>query len=197
MNTKLIKEVKFPRWLANVAVVEKKNGKLRVRVDFTNLSKARPKDQFNLPHIDSFIYATVGQEILTIIDASAEFQQIQTEPSYQEDTTFINSTCIYCYITMPFGLKNAGATYQSLENKMYKHQLGKIIEVYIDHIVIKSKKAENHLEDLEETFNILDPFNMKINPSKSHFGVKSSPFENDYNQNYLPDPFSIRTNWVR
>ena len=96
-------EVKFPRWLANVVVVQKKKGKWRVCVDFTNLNKACSKDPFPLPHIDSMVDATAGHEMLTFMDASSGFQQIQMEPSDQEDTAFMTPTSIYCYIAMPFG----------------------------------------------------------------------------------------------
>ena len=176
LKSDMIREVSFPKWLANVVVVEKKNGKWRVCVDYTDLNKACPKDPFPLPHIDSLVDATAGHEILTFMDASSGFQQIQMQASDQEDTAFMTPTGIYCYKAMPFGLKNAGATYQRLVNKMFKEQLGKTMEVYIDDMVVKSKKAENHLQDLEEAFSILDKFNMKLNPAKCHFGVKSGKF---------------------
>ncbi|KAD6796621.1 hypothetical protein E3N88_07517 [Mikania micrantha] len=124
LKAKMIREVKFPKWLANVVVVQKKNGKWRVCVDYTDLNKACPKDPFPLPHIDSMVDATAGHEILTFMDASAGFQQIQMEPSDQEDTAFMMPTGIYCYTAMPFGLKNAGATYQRLVNMMFKKKLG-------------------------------------------------------------------------
>ena len=176
LKTGMIREVKYPKWLANVVVVQKKNGKWRVCVDFTDLNKACPKDPFPLPHIDSMVDATVGHELLTFMDALSGFQQIQMEPSDQEDTAFMTPTGIYCYIAMPFGLRNAGATYQRLVNMMFKEQLGDTMEVYIDDMVVKSKKAEDHLKDLEVAFNILDQYNMKLNPSKCHFGVKAGKF---------------------
>ncbi|KAD4585878.1 hypothetical protein E3N88_23479 [Mikania micrantha] len=151
LKAKMIREVKFPKWLANVVVVQKKNGRCRVCVDYTDLNKACHKDPFPLPHIDSMVDATAGHEILTFMDASAGFQQIQMEPSNQEDTAFMTPTGIYCYTAMPFGLKNAGATYQRLI-------------------------TENHLRDLQESFDILDRYNMKLNPSKCHFGVRSGKF---------------------
>ncbi|KAJ0433317.1 putative nucleotidyltransferase, Ribonuclease H [Helianthus annuus] len=172
----MIREVKYPKWLANVVVVQKKNGKWRVCVDFTDLNKACPKDPFPLPHIDSMVDATAGHELLTFMDASSGFQQIQMEPSDQEDTAFMTPTGLYCYIAMPFGLRNAGATYQRLVNMMFKDQIGQTMEVYIDDMVVKSKKAEDHLRDLEEAFDILDKYNMKLNPSKCHFGVKAGKF---------------------
>uniref|UniRef100_A0A251S1L9 Putative reverse transcriptase domain-containing protein n=1 Tax=Helianthus annuus TaxID=4232 RepID=A0A251S1L9_HELAN len=135
----MIREVKYPKWLANVVVVQKKNGKWRVCVDFTDLNKACPKDPFPLPHIDSMMDATAGHELLTFMDASSGFQQIQMEPSDQEDTAFMTPTGLYCYIAMPFGLRNAGATYQRLVNMMFKDQIGKTMEVYIDDMVVKKE----------------------------------------------------------
>ena len=125
LGAKMIREVNYPRWLANVVIVKKPNGKWRVCVDFTDLNKACPKDPFPLPHIDALVDATAGHEVLTFMDASAGFQQIRMEPSDQEDTAFMTPEGIYCYIAMPFGLKNAGATYQRLVNRMFKDQLGK------------------------------------------------------------------------
>ncbi|KAJ0509715.1 putative nucleotidyltransferase, Ribonuclease H [Helianthus annuus] len=176
LKSKMIREVKFPRWLANVVVVQKKNGKWRVCVDYTDLNKACPKDPFPLPHIDSMVDATVGHEMLTFMDASSGFQQIQMEPSDQEDTAFMIPTGIYCYTAMPFGLKNAGATYQRLVNMMLKDKLGDTMEVYIDDMVVKSKKAEDHLQHIKATFDILDQYNMKLNPAKCHFGVGAGKF---------------------
>ena len=111
------------------------------------------------------IDATVGQELLTFMDASVGFQKIQMEPSDQEDTTFVTPTCIYCYTVIPFGLKNAGATYQRIVNQIFKDKLGDTKEVYIDDMVVKSKKVEDHLKDLIDAFNRLDKYNMKLNPS--------------------------------
>ncbi|KAK9073810.1 hypothetical protein SSX86_006404 [Deinandra increscens subsp. villosa] len=176
LKTKMIREVKYPKWLANVVVVQKKNGKWRVCVDYTDLNKACPKDPFPLPHIDAMVDATAGHEMLTFMDASSGFQQIQMEPCDQEHTAFMTPTGIYCYTAMPFGLRNAGATYQRLVNMMFKDQLGDTMEVYIDDMVVKSKKTEDHPRDLQTAFDILDHHNMKLNPSKCHFGVRAGKF---------------------
>jgi ribonuclease HI len=114
--------------------------------------------------------------MLTFMDASSGFQQIQMEPSDQEATAFMTPTGIYCYIAMPFGLKNAGATYQRLVNMMFKDQLGDTMEVYIDDMVVKSKQSKDHLKDLKVAFDILDKYNMKLNPAKCSFGVGAGKF---------------------
>jgi hypothetical protein len=94
----------------------------------------------------------------------------------KEKTSFIIDRGLYCYNMMPFGLKNAGATYQRLVNKMFRDQIGRKVEVYVDDMLVKSRKATNHLTDLEETFNTLRRYRMKLNPAKCAFGVSSGKF---------------------
>ena len=77
---------------------------------------------------------------------------------------------------MPFGLKNAGATYQRLVNRMFQKQIGTTMEVYIDDILEKSTTAELHIAHLSEEFQILRKYNMKLNPAKCAFGVSAEKF---------------------
>ena len=89
----------------------------------------------------------------------------------QEKTLFVTSQGLYCYKVMPFGLKNAEATYQRLVNRMFSHQIGKNVEVYVDDMLVKIKDEVNHLDDLKETFNTLRKYNMKLNPTKCVFAI--------------------------
>ena len=93
-----------------------------VCVDFTDLNKACPKDSFSLPHIDQLVEATAGHKIISFMDAFSGYNQILKHADDQEKTTFITDRGTYCYKVMPFGLKNAGATYQKLVNKMFKEK---------------------------------------------------------------------------
>ena len=77
---------------------------------------------------------------------------------------------------MSFGLKNAGTTYQRLINKMFAHQIGRNVQVYVDDMLVKSRKEDDHLDDLKETFDTLYFYNMKLNPSKCAFGVMAGNF---------------------
>ncbi|KAJ9538325.1 hypothetical protein OSB04_031058 [Centaurea solstitialis] len=129
LKTGKIREVKYPDWLANVVVVQKKNGKWRVCIDFTDLNKACPKDPFPLPHIDAMVDATAGHELLTFMDAYSGYNQILMHKDDQEKTAFMTDKGIYCYKVMPFGLKNAGSTYQRLVNRMFKDHLGRTMEI--------------------------------------------------------------------
>ena len=106
-----IREVYYPNWLANVVLVKMTNGKWRMCVDFTDLNKACPKDSFPLPRIDQLVDSTTGHKLLTFMDAFSRYNQIKMVEVEQEKTAFITSQGLYCYKVMPFGLKNAGATY--------------------------------------------------------------------------------------
>ena len=94
----------------------------------------------------------------------------------QEKTSFITSQGLYYYKVMPFGLKNAGATYQRLVNKMFSKQIGRNMEVYVDDMLVKSKEDLAHLDDLKEMFTTLKQYQMRLNPSKCVFGVASGKF---------------------
>ncbi|RVX11738.1 Transposon Ty3-I Gag-Pol polyprotein [Vitis vinifera] len=145
-----IREVSYPDWLANVVVVPKKEGKWRVCVDYTNLNNACPKDSFPLPRIDQIVDSTSGQGMLSFLDAFSGYHQIPMSPDDEEKTAFITPHGLYCYKVMPFGLKNAGATYQRLMTKIFKPLIGRSVEVYIDDIVVKSKTREQHILHLQE-----------------------------------------------
>uniref|UniRef100_A0A2N9F652 Uncharacterized protein n=1 Tax=Fagus sylvatica TaxID=28930 RepID=A0A2N9F652_FAGSY len=155
---------------------EAKNGKWRVCVDFTNLNQACPKDPFPLPKIDQLVDATAGHDRMSFLDAFQGYHQIALSAEDREKTAFITPLGIYCYKVMPFGLKNAGATYQRMVTKMFKDQIGKTMEIYIDDMVVKSRLSQDHLKDLTETFRVLRLHKLRLNASKCVFGVGSGKF---------------------
>ncbi|KAK0585896.1 hypothetical protein LWI29_035946 [Acer saccharum] len=114
-----IREVKYLEWVANVVLVKKKNDQWRMCVDFTDLNKACPKDSFPLPRIDQLVDATAGHELLSSMDAYSGYNQIRMNKADEEKTAFTTDQGLYCYKVMPFGLKNAGATYQRLVNRIF------------------------------------------------------------------------------
>ena len=153
-----IREVYYPDCLVNVVLVKKANGKWRMCVGFTDLNKACPKDSFPLPRIDQLVDSTAGHKLLTFMDAFSRYNQIKMDEKDQEKTAFITSQRLYCYKAMPFGLKNVGATYQRLVNKMFNKQIGRNMEVYVDDMLVKSKEELAHLDDLRETFTTLKQY---------------------------------------
>ncbi|KAF8109077.1 hypothetical protein N665_0103s0032 [Sinapis alba] len=130
--------------------ITENNGKWRVSVDFTDLNKACPKYSYPLPHIDHLVESIVGNELLTFMDAFSGYNQIMMHPDDQEKTSFITDRGTYCYKVMPFG------------NSM---------EVYINDMMVKSLRENDHLSHLYDCFKTLNEYGMKLNPAKCTFGV--------------------------
>ena len=124
-----IREARYPEWIANIVMVPKSNGKWRMCVDYTDLNRVCPKDSFPLPKIDQLVDSTAGYKTLSFMDAFSGYNQITIHPADQEKISFITNQGLYCYKMMLFGLKNVGATYQRLVNKLFKEQIGRTMEV--------------------------------------------------------------------
>ena len=110
------------------------------------------------------------------MNAFSGYNKIRMDPSDQEKTSFVTGQGTYCYQVMPFELKNVGATYQRLVNKMFQKQIGASMEVYIDDMLVKSVKAKLHVAHLVELFQVLKNYNMKLNSTKCAFGVSVGKF---------------------
>ncbi|XP_074560387.1 uncharacterized protein LOC141816515 [Curcuma longa] len=115
-----IKEVRFPTWLSNVVLVPKPNNKWRVCVDFRDLNKACPKDCYPLPRIDQLVDSTAGFEYICMLDVYQGYHQIPLDVTDQDKVSFITADGTFCYTVIPFGLKNAGATYQRLMDRVFQ-----------------------------------------------------------------------------
>jgi hypothetical protein len=145
-----IREVYHPKWLANPVLLKKKNKKWRMGVDYTSLNKACPKDPFPLPHIDQVVDSTARCKTLCFLDAYSRYHQIAMCIADQLATSFITPFGAYYYQMMPFGLKNAGATFQRCMQRVFGELIGRIIEAYVDDIVDKSKRIGDLVPDLIE-----------------------------------------------
>ena len=104
------------------------------------------------------------------------YNQIRMHEDDQEKISFVTSQGLFCYKVIPFGLKNAGATYLRLMNRIFTPQIRRNVQVYVDDMLVKSRREEDHLEDLKETFDTLRSYNMKLNPGKCAFGVMAGKF---------------------
>ncbi|KAK4397757.1 hypothetical protein Sango_1251200 [Sesamum angolense] len=110
------------------------------------------------------------------MDGSSGYNQIRMASENEELTAFRTPKGIYCYKVMSFGLKNAGATYQRAIQRIFDNMLHKNVEYYVDDLVVKSKKREDHFHDLRKVFERLRRYQLKMNPSKCAFGVTSGKF---------------------
>ena len=144
--------VEYPKWLANVVPVPKKDSKVRVCVDFRDLNKASPKDDFPLPQIDMLVDNTARHTMLSFMDGFSRSNQILMDPEHIEKTSFITEWGTYYYRVMPFGLKNEGATYQRAATTLFHDMMHIDVEVYVDNMIVKSRDRADHLAALQRFF---------------------------------------------
>jgi hypothetical protein len=142
-------------------------------IDYTNLNKASPKDEYPMSRICQIVDSTTSCELLLFLDAYSGYHQISLAIDDEEKTIFIMSFGIFCYTKMAFELKNGGATYQKYVHTTLEGQIGRNVEAYIDGIVVKSEKCGDLLDDLKETFDNLRKFKMMLYPKKCLFGMSS------------------------
>ncbi|XP_021752865.1 uncharacterized protein LOC110718341 [Chenopodium quinoa] len=173
LEANFIKPIKHPEWLANVVVVPKKDGRVRVCIDFRDLNSASPKDYFPLPHIDVLVHNTTGHAMFSFMDGFSGYNQVLMSEEDMSKTSFITPWGTFCYRAMPFGLKNAGATYQRAATTILHDLIHDIVEVYVDDMIVKSHDRETHLDALKSFFDRIRKYNLRLNPQKCVFGVTS------------------------
>ncbi|XP_077226343.1 uncharacterized protein LOC143859575 [Tasmannia lanceolata] len=173
LEVKFIEVVEYPEWLANIVPVPKKDGKVRMCVDFRDLNKASPKDDFPLPNIDILVDNTAGHALLSFMDGFSGYNQIKMAPEDMMKTAFITQWGTYCYRVMPFGLKNAGATYQRAATTLLHDMIHKEVEVYVDDMIVKGRTRPEHTVALRKFFERIRKFQLRLNPNKCVFGVTS------------------------
>jgi ribonuclease HI len=173
LDTGFIEEVHHPIWLSNPVIVPKANGKLRMCIDYTSLNKACPKDPYPLPRIDQTVDSTSGCDLLSFLDAYSGFHQIQMSREDRKHTAFVTMDGLYCYVVMPYGLKNALPTFVRAMSKTFGDLIRDKVEVYVDDIVVKTKRGSTLVEDLTLVFDKLRATRTKLNPDKCVFGVSA------------------------
>jgi hypothetical protein len=153
------------------------------------LNKVYPKDEYPLSRICQIVDSTTSCELLSFLDVYSGYHQISLVVDDEEKIAFITPFGIFCYTKMTFKLKNGGATYQKCIHIVLEPQIGRNVKAYIDNIVVKSKKQDDLLDDLKETFNNLHKYKMMLNPIKYVFGVSS-----DKLLNYMVSSWGIDAN---
>lgn len=155
-----IKQVQFPRWIANAVLVKKSNDKWQMCIDYSDLNRACAKDFYPLPNIDHLIDSTARHEMLSFMDAVSSYNQIKLAEEDQDDTTFITHKGVFGFKVLPFGLLNAWATFQKAMDAIFAPQIGRNMKIYIDDMIVKSVKIYDHISDLVETFGRIRSHNM-------------------------------------
>jgi hypothetical protein len=147
LSAGIIREFKYPEWLANTVMVKKANGKWRMCID-----------------------AAASSELMSLLDCYSGYHQIWMKKEDESKTSFITPSGTYCYLRMPEGLKNAGGSFSRMTARVLHSQIGKNVLTYVDDIIVKSTKQENHIADLQETFANIRQAGLKLNPENVFLG---------------------------
>jgi hypothetical protein len=178
LEADFIRPCRYTEWVSNIVPVEKESGKLRVCIDFRNLNRATPKDEYPMPIVDTLINNASGNRIISFLDGNAGYNQIFMAEEDASKTSFIclGFIGLFEWVVMTFGLKNDGTTYQRAMNLIFHELLGNTVEVYIDDIVVKSAEFSSHIADLRKAFDKIRRYDLKMNPRKCAFGVSAGKF---------------------
>ena len=147
--------------------MKKKNGQIRCCVDFKNLNRVYPKDEFPLLNMDLLIDSVARSVMFSFMDEFSGYNQIKMAPKEAEKTAFRTPMGNFYYTVMPFGLKNAGATYQRAMTTIFHDMMHQELEDYVDDIVVKSKKREEHFYVLKKVFERCRTFKLRITLSSA------------------------------
>jgi len=176
MAAQFIREINYSTWLSNVIIVKKQNKKLRMCTNYIDLNRACPKNAYPLSNMNHLVDGANRHKMLSFLDAYSSNNKIKMDLGDEEKKIFITEFANFCYKVMPFGLKNAGVTYQRLMDKVFKSHLGQNLEVYVDDMVVKYDNLATPITDLKEVFGQLRRYNMRLNTKKFVFEVKGGKF---------------------
>ncbi|CAL8174769.1 unnamed protein product [Prunus armeniaca] len=169
----------YADWLANIVLVlKRKTGVVRICVDYRNLNEASPKDEYSMPMADMLVDGAAYNQMLSFMDGNTGYNQIMVVEEDIHKTTFMCPGHIgaFEYTVMPFGLRNARATYQRAMNCIFHDMIGHSLEVYIDDVVIKSPEKKDHVSNMRKAFLRMRQHKLKMNTKKCVFGVLAGNF---------------------
>jgi hypothetical protein len=166
----------YAYWVSNIVPLEKRNtGKIHICVDFGNLNRATPKDEYPMPIADLLADSTLGNKVISFLDDNAGYNQIFMAKEDVSKTAFCcpGFVALFEWVVMTFGLKNASATYQRAMNLIFHDLLRVLVEVYINDVVVKSVGFKEHMADLKLSLERMKKYELRMNPLKCAFGVTS------------------------
>jgi ribonuclease HI/transposase InsO family protein len=172
LSAKIIFPVRHTQWVSNLVPVRKKNGEIRLCVDFRNLNKASEKDNYPVPPMEQILQQVSGSERLSLLDGFSGYNQVLMSPSDQLKTTFRTPWGTYAYRKMPFGLINAGATFQRAMDIAFRGLINHSVVVYLDDVTVYSKNKNDHLAHLRVVLLRCRKYGISLNPKKSIFAVE-------------------------
>jgi hypothetical protein len=172
LDAKIIIPLRYSEWVANLVPVRKKNGEIRLCVDFRNLNRSSKKDNYPLPKMEHILQRVTGSSRMSMIDGFSGYNQIFVLPEDREKTTFTTPWGTFMYAKIPFGLMNAGATFQRAMDIAFIGEKDKFVVIYLDDITVFSKSDKEHYHHLKKVFLKCRKFGLSLNPKKSLFAMK-------------------------
>jgi hypothetical protein len=174
-----IQPCRYADWVSIIVPVKKENTrKIQICVDFRNLNRATPKDEYPMPVATLLIDSALGNKVISFLDGNAGYNQIFMVKEDVSKTSFqcLGFVGLFEWVVMTFGLKNAGAMYQRAMNLIFHDLLRVLMEVDIDDTVVKSVGFKEHMTDLKLSLERMKKYGLQMNPLKCIFGVTSGRF---------------------
>jgi ribonuclease HI len=172
LQAQIIVPLRYSEWVANLVPVRKKNGEIRLCVDFRNLNRSSRKDNYPLPKMEHILQRVTGASRMSMVDGFSGYNQVSVLPEDREKTTFTTPWGTFMYAKMPFGLMNAGATFQRAMDIAFVGEKDKFVVVYLDDITVFSKSDKEHRRHLRKVFLKCRKFGISLNPKKSLFALQ-------------------------
>jgi hypothetical protein len=172
LDAKIIVPLRYFEWVANLFPFRKRNGEIRLCVDFRNLIRLSLKDNYPLPKMDNFLEKLVGANRMSMIDGFSGYNQIAVHKDDKEKTAFTTPWGTFMYDKIPSGLMNIGSTFQRAMDIAFVGKRYKFVVIYLDDLTVLSKYDVEHLVHLKQMFEKCRKFSLSLNPKKSHFEMQ-------------------------
>jgi hypothetical protein len=178
LNLKNFLKLALTDWVSNLVLVNKKQCTIHVCVDYRDINKPCPKDNYPTPFVDHIVDNCVGSEIFSLMDGFFSYNQINILPADQHKTSFIYPWGTFAYWKLPFGLKNAGATFQHAISYAF-HDIKHVVQPYLDDLPTHSMRRQDHLVHLRTIFVHCRFYHIRLNPHKCGSYLVSYLLEQD------------------
>jgi hypothetical protein len=172
LDEKIIIPLRYSKWVANLVLVRKKNGEIKLCVDFRNLNRSSKKDNYPLPKMEHILQKVTGANMMSMVDGFSRCNQVSVFPEDREKTAFTTSWGTFMYAKMPFGLMNAGANFQRAMDITFIGEKDKFVVNYLDDITMYSQSDKEHCDHLRKVFLKCRKFGLSLNPKISLFSMK-------------------------
>jgi hypothetical protein len=151
-DAKIIVPLCFSKWVSNLVPTHKKSGEIKLCIDFQNLNKVSLKDNYPLPKMDHILQRVVGSSRISLLEGFSSYNKVLVHLDDQDKTDFTTPWGTFMYVKMPFGLMNAGATFERAMDITFVEELGKFIVIYLDDVTVFSHSNDEHLRHLRRVF---------------------------------------------